>query len=199
MTAKLYKLAEIFYSLQGEGMRQGEASVFVRFAGCNLCCKKEEAGFDCDTNHERVTSLDVDGVVNSILDLSSDCRWVVLTGGEPSLQLDSLLIARLKGLGLLLAIETNGTRALPPGLDWITISPKKGELVRQPTAHEVKYVLKAGDPLPLCEIKARHKFLSPAFEGDKLPTENLNHCIKLCLENPAWRLSMQAHKRWGIP
>lgn len=195
----MYRIREIFYTLQGEGVRAGEPSVFVRFSGCNVGCRAEIVGFDCDTDHlSTVHDMSADAIVNSINDIRGDCNWVVLTGGEPSLQVDPILISRLKHEGYLLAIETNGSRALPPGLDWITVSPKRGMVVFQRVASEVKVVLAAGDKIPMLDVTARYRLLSPAFEGDELPQKNLEHCIDLCLANPSWRLSVQQHKLWKV-
>jgi len=199
MLGKRYIVKEIFYSLQGEGMRAGEASVFVRFAGCNLNCRKETHGFDCDTDFKGGVKLTAEGVLEAIKNVNEHCRWIVLTGGEPAVQLDSALVSVLKAAGYSLAIETNGTKALPEGLDWISVSPKPGTCLEQTRAMEVKYVLRAGDLLPTrSEIKAAYYLLSPAFEGNTLPQDNLRHCINLCLGNPKWILSVQLHKLIGV-
>lgn len=198
MKLKRYTVKEIFYSLQGEGVRAGEANVFVRFAGCNLDCKKETHGFDCDTDHKGGIKLTADGLLEAVKNANEHCRWVIFTGGEPTLQLDDQLIAAFRHAGYRIAIETNGTKAVPNGVDWIAVSPKPGVELKQATADEVKYVLQAGDSLPKREMRATYYLLSPAFEGNVLPQDNLRHCINLCMGNPRWRLSVQAHKLYGI-
>lgn len=190
-----YAIAEIFYSLQGEGARAGCPSVFVRFAGCNLACPW------CDTDFGMKMRLTADQLVDEIRAVGGQCLWVVLTGGEPALQVNGALISKLKHAGFRIAIETNGTKVLPPGIDWITVAPKPDEpksAVTQTTATEVKYVLRHGKEVPQVVIRADHYFISPEFDGDKLVPENLQWCIDLCLKNPALRLSVQQHKAWGV-
>ena len=106
---KTYAVNEIFYSLQGEGVRAGEPSLFLRFAGCNLTCKVETHGFDCDTEFVSSRKLTADEIVNELRALTPRCKWVILTGGEPGLQVDRELIDRLHDEGFQLAIETNGS------------------------------------------------------------------------------------------
>lgn len=210
---KKYSVKEVFYSLQGEGMRAGEASVFFRFAGCNVGCTVAVQGFDCDTDWKNGESLTLEECVSAIVEASqtackaAPCKWVVFTGGEPSLQLDHQLIGALKQLGFNLAVESNGTGKLPAGLDWVCISPKlSDEETLQRTANEVKFVLAAGAPLPETGIRADHYLISPAWEPASLLASNpgpmcrpnLEHCVQLVLENPAWRLSVQQHKGWGV-
>ena len=132
---KTYAVNEIFYSLQGEGVRAGEPSLFVRFAGCNLACKVETHGFDCDTEFVSSRKLAAAEIIHELHALSSTCKWVILTGGEPGLQVDQELIGALHSEGFQLAIETNGSIKLPDGIDWIAVSPKVAEhAIRQLTA-----------------------------------------------------------------
>ena len=207
--AKQYIVNEVFYSLQGEGLRAGQASVFVRFSHCNLACNEAEHGFDCDTEfasgrrmaraelHERITDeLSHYGVENSVIR-----PWLLFTGGEPSLQLDQDLVDHFKDAGYLMAIETNGTREIPDGLDWVCVSPKTAEHTMRVSRHidELKYVRNVGQGLPSPSLKADNLLLSPAYN----PTGNVNHaamlhCINLCKRFPPWRLSVQQHKHWGI-
>lgn len=210
MTKKRYVVKECFYSLQGEGVRAGTPHVFLRFAGCNHCCNKAAHGFDCDTDFTGGDNMTASEIVSTVARQDSDgCRWVLLTGGEPALQIDEALIGQLRQAGYRLAIETNGTRSLPAGLDWICVSPKfPGPQVVVRRAQEVKYVLQAGQPLPNNAIEADHQLISPAYErgpcGESAtnpwlpPADNLRWCIDLCLGNPPWRLSMQLHKLWGL-
>jgi 7-carboxy-7-deazaguanine synthase len=194
-----YLVNEIFYSLQGEGMRAGAPSLFLRFAKCNLTCTVESHGFDCDTEFVSGRPLTVEEIVAELRELSKDCEWIVLTGGEPALQVDAELIDQLHREGFKLAIETNGNIALPPGLDWITVSPKVAEhALRQLTADEVKYVRGYGQAIPQTAIQATHHLISPAFDGDEVAPRTLAWCIRLVKENPTWRLSVQQHKLWNV-
>lgn len=196
---KNYRINEIFYSLQGEGVRAGSPSLFLRFSKCNLLCTVETHGFDCDTEFESGRDLTIDEILAELAGLSADCRWIVLTGGEPALQLDTALIDALHQAGYKLAIETNGTVALPDGLDWITVSPKVPETsIKQRTADEVKYVRAVGQPIPETVVEATYRLISPAFEDDRLSQETLDWCLELVRSHPDWRLSVQQHKAWGM-
>ncbi len=197
--AKTYRVNEIFYSLQGEGVRAGTANLFLRFSKCNLTCKVETHGFDCDTEFESGRDLSIDEIVAEFRALAPACRWVILTGGEPALQVDRELIDALHAAGYQLAIETNGSFALPEGIDWITVSPKVAEhAIRQRTAHEVKYVRGHGQAIPQTVVEAEHYLISPAFAGDQIDPRALAWCLRLVEENPTWRLSIQQHKVWGV-
>jgi organic radical activating enzyme len=195
----MYRIAEIFYSLQGEGRRVGEPSVFIRFAGCNLQCTRGTAGFDCDTDHKQRYELKVKEIADRCTTLSVRCRWVVFTGGEPSLQADPALVEALHCKGYKVAVETNGTRQLCKNLDWITVSPKRGTELVVHSADEVKHVISYGDPLPREQINAKHRYLSPAFQGNNMDTNALKWCVKLTEENPRWTLTVQMHKLLKIP
>lgn len=196
---KRYPIKECFLSLQGEGVRAGTVAVFLRFAGCNLNCKKETVGWDCDTDFSGGDALSLPEVVSLVTRTAGKSArvpahsWIVLTGGEPALFMDADLSVALR-ISHRLAIETNGTIPLNFAPDWITVSPKPGAPVVVPGADEVKVVLRAGDAIPAVDVKAGVHLLSPAFEGAVLPEANLRHCIQLCLENPRWRLSVQLHK-----
>jgi 7-carboxy-7-deazaguanine synthase len=196
---KQYAVNEMFYSLQGEGVRAGTPNLFLRFAGCNLTCRQETHGFDCDTEFVSSRKMTIDEIRAELQDLSSNCKWIILTGGEPALQSDPDLLYNLHALGYKLAIETNGSVALPDGLDWITVSPKVAEhVIRQRTAHEVKYVRGYGQGIPKTVVEAEHYLISPAFNGADLDRKTLDWCIRLVKENPPWRLSVQQHKCWSI-
>ncbi len=213
-----YAVNEMFVSLQGEGVRAGTLNVFVRFTGCNLRCSheagpKSPGGFDCDTEFSSGRALDADEIVAEVLRL-----WpvpvlppsVILTGGEPGLQANDLLLTRLREARCFVAIETNGSVELPHAgdplrresyalFDWITVSPKVAEhCVRQPVADEVKYVRGHGQGIPAPTCKATHRVLSPAFAGADIDREALLWCVRLVHENPAWRLSVQQHKLWRV-
>ena len=196
---KPYVVNEIFYSLQGEGVRAGTPNLFLRFARCNLTCAVETHGFDCDTEFESGRPLAAEEIVAELRALSPACDWVILTGGEPALQVDAALVDALHGAGYKLAIETNGSRELPAGLDWITVSPKVAEhAIRQRRAHEVKYVRGYGQAIPRTVVEADHYVISPAFDGGELDPRTLDWCIRLVRENPPWRLSVQQHKLWKV-
>ena len=125
--------------------------------------------------------------------------WVILTGGEPGLQVDEELVNHLHEKGWKLAIETNGSVELVGGLDWITVSPKVAEhAIRQTTAHEVKYVRGYGQAVPETVVVAEHYLLSPAFNGMEMDRRTLEWCIRLVKENPQWRLSLQQHKAMQV-
>ncbi|MEM9557158.1 MAG: 7-carboxy-7-deazaguanine synthase QueE [Acidobacteriota bacterium] len=196
---KTYRINEIFYSLQGEGVRAGTPNLFLRFSKCNLTCRKETHGFDCDTEFESGRRMTLDEIVDEFRELAPSCTWVILTGGEPALQVDEELIEQLHAAGYQLAIETNGSMVLPPGLDWITVSPKVAEhAIRQRTADEVKYVRGYGQDLPETVVEAPHRLISPAFEGLEVDARTMQWCIDLVRDHPDWRLSVQQHKLWQV-
>ena len=204
-TPKKYRINEVFLTQQGEGYNAGMDAVFVRFTGCNLRCRIEPGplspgGFDCDTEFESGRSINAMELIEWIkTEAKGQTYCVVLTGGEPGLQIDQDLITELKAAGIWIAIETNGSIELPPGLDWITVSPKVAEhAIRQLTANEVKYVRGYGQAAPKTRIVASHYFLSPAFEGISVPQRTLNLVEQLCQENPPWKISLQQHKLAGL-
>jgi 7-carboxy-7-deazaguanine synthase len=209
----MYQVKEIFYTLQGEGTNAGRAAVFCRFAGCNLW-----SGREADRQTAQCTFCDTefvgtDGEGGGKFRLASDLanavlaawqggpaeRFVVLTGGEPALQVDTALIDALHAHGFSVAIETNGTLALPEGLDWICVSPKAGSEIRQTTGHELKLVFPQPGLAPetLLGLDFPRRFLSP-MDGPRL-MENTAAAVAYVKENPVWRLSVQTHKRIGIP
>ena len=208
-----YSINEIFYSLQGEGMRCGQMSVFVRFAGCNLRCRMEAAsdspgGFDCDTEFVSSVKMTDKEILERALALVNKDQewleenpvWVVFTGGEPALQLTRELVELFRQHNFRSAIETNGSRDVSAlGLDWITVSPKVAEhAIQQKTATEIKYVRGYGQGIPKPACIATFKLLSPAFNGLELDQDALRWCIELVRQNPDWRLSMQQHKQWRV-
>jgi 7-carboxy-7-deazaguanine synthase len=196
---KAYRINEIFYSIQGEGARAGSPNLFVRFQGCNLRCRRESHGFDCDTEFVSGRKWTAAEIVDHLKELAPNCPCVVLTGGEPARQLDPELVEYLHACKYRLAVETNGTIRLPDGIDWVTVSPKVAEhAIRQRVAHEVKYVRGYGQGIPRTVVKADHYLISPAFEGNALDAKTLRWCIDLVKENPKWRLSVQQHKGWSI-
>lgn len=196
------KINEIFYSLQGEGANSGVPCVFVRFSGCNLGC-----GF-CDTLHsdgEMMSDESIAGAVNAY-----PAEWIVLTGGEPSLWIDAAFISLLKErTGKRIAIETNGSRPLPPGIDWVTVSPKTGVegvgdyAIEAGCADELKVVY-TGQPLEPyfslpCVGAATVFCLQPCFVEDAQEREsNIEATVRAVMRNPRWRLSLQTHRFLGI-
>lgn len=196
---KRYQVNEIFFSLQGEGVRSGTPHLFLRLSKCNLSCTVETHGFDCDTEFESGREMELEEIVSELQALTPTCDWIVLTGGEPALQVDRQLIDGLHAAGYKLAIETNGSVELPPGLDWVTVSPKVAEhAIRQRKADEVKYVRGYGQAIPETVVEASHCLISPAFDGLHLERRTLDWCLRLVQENPPWRLSVQVHKLLGI-
>ncbi len=198
---RLYQVNEIFFSLQGEGIRTGTANVFVRFSGCNVRCSAETHGFECDTEFVSGKRLCATEIVQCAREIAPECRWVILTGGEPLIQVDFELCRALKNAGYSIAVETNGTINPPEEvlelLDWIVCSPKVPEEALQlRRADELKYVRAFGQELPQ-PTKLRvcpNKLISPAFDGDRLNPQVLEWCIRLVMNNPDWRLTFQAHK-----
>lgn len=192
-----YMINEIFDSLQGEGMRAGTANVFVRFSGCNLTCKVESHGFDCDTEFASGRRMTGQEIVDEMNRIGGQCKAVIFTGGEPLLQLDDWLVNFIKRHGWFVAVETNGTRPVPPGIDWVTLSPKVAEhALKLLEANELKYVRGYGQGIPKPKAKAPHLLISPAFEGAQINRRTLKWCIELVKRNPDWRLSVQQHKSW---
>ena len=200
---KAYFVNEIFYSIQGEGVRAGMPALFLRFAGCNLRCTKAAQGFDCDTDHAKGFKLTVQEILAELAKAGDGrgCDYVILTGGEPALQLDDELVHELQDAGYYLGIETNGTKALRWPLAWVTISPKRGTEIHQRIADEVKIVLGPGQVPPvelITRIRSDNWLVSPAFNGPNVDPEALKWCVQFCLERPEFRLSVQQHKLWGV-
>ena len=204
---KHYTINEVFYTLQGEGRRAGEASVFVRFSHCNLTCRLETEGFACDTEFasgQKMTLVELnDALRSAVAPHGADgfCKWIVWTGGEPALQVDQECVDFFKGTARSQAIETSGTRELPDGLDWVCVSPKTAEHTLRVTKHidELKYVRNAGQGIPKPSLKADHYLLSPAFGADGfVDAAALRNCVELCKHNQKWKLSLQQHKAWGV-
>jgi 7-carboxy-7-deazaguanine synthase len=209
-----YAVKEIFYTLQGEGAQAGRAAVFCRFAGCNLwsgrevdraaaiCnfCDTDFVGVDGDGGGKFETAPALAAAVEQKWagDARQGRRFVVCTGGEPLLQLDSSLIDALHAYGFEIAVETNGTVAAPAGLDWVCVSPKAGAELVQRSGDELKLVYpQAGfDPSEFVSFDFRHFFLSP-MDGPRRDV-NTELAVAYCMEHPQWRLSLQTHKILAI-
>ena len=195
----MYRINEIFYSLQGEGFHSGTPAVFVRFSGCNLRCAF------CDTQHQAGEMLSLQGIVDEV-NKYLDAPLLVLTGGEPSLFIDEAFVAELKQkTHKTIAIETNGTQPLPSNLDWVTFSPKSayegGDL--EPyvlkTCDELKVVYLGQDLAQYKDIVAKHRFLQPCFcEDETERLANMKACVEAVMQNPGWRLSLQIHRVLNI-
>lgn len=186
---------EIFYSLQGEGGRAGEASIFIRLTKCNLKCDF------CDTEFDSGEDMSVKEILDTIS--VYPCKWIIWTGGEPTIQLRDEHLYEFVKLGYKNAIETNGTRTVPSMIEYITCSPKrKYEEVKDviPFANEIRMPLKKGDIPPDISIlpKANNYFLSPIFDGATMNMDNVSYCIDMIKQNPRWRLSLQLHKLINI-
>lgn len=201
-----YMVNEIYRSPQGEGIRQGEDSIFVRFTGCNMRCSIEPGplspgGFDCDTEFESGRKLCAIEIMEQCVLLTTEqdeCKWIVFTGGEPGLQLDEQLLDACKHLGFKTQIETNGSIALPPGIDCISVSPKVAEhCIRQKVATEVKYVRGYGQALPKTVVEAEHYWISPAFNGLVVERDTIDWCNKI-IKDTKWKISLQKHKLLGV-
>ncbi|MBV9881441.1 MAG: 7-carboxy-7-deazaguanine synthase [Sphingomonadaceae bacterium] len=206
-----YAVKEIFLTLQGEGMQAGRRAVFLRFAGCNLWSGREQdrAAAQCTfcdtdfvgTDGENGGRYGAEALADRVQALWGEGPrpLVVITGGEPMLQLDAALIDALHARGFEIAVETNGTLAAPAGLDWICVSPKAGTEVVQRSGDELKLVWpQAGiDPDALARWDFRHLLIQPMDCADK--TAALAAAIDLVMKDPRWRLSLQTHKVLGLP
>ena len=207
-----YAVKEMFLTLQGEGVQAGRRAVFVRFAGCNLWSGREQDRATavcrfCDTDFVGVDGLgggkfaDAAALVAAVVSMwdgGEVDRFVVLTGGEPMLQIDDALVEALHGAGFFIAIESNGTLPVHPGIDWVCISPKAGSETVQRTGDELKLVW----PQPGSDIVAmedwdfRHFLLQPL--DDPQAEANRDAAMAMVMERPKWRLSLQTHKLLGL-
>ena len=210
----MYAIKEIFHTLQGEGFHAGRPAVFCRFSGCNLWSGREEdrataACNFCDTDfvgvdggnggkypHAMVLAEKIESLWPSD---QSENRFVVFTGGEPLLQLDTPLLDAMHARGFECAVETNGTLAAPDGLDWITVSPKGTQVVALQRADELKLVYPQTNAPPehFAEFDAAHFYLQP-MDGPRA-LQNTRDAVDYCKAHPHWRLSLQTHKYLGIP
>jgi 7-carboxy-7-deazaguanine synthase (Cx14CxxC type) len=207
-----YAVKEIFLTLQGEGAHAGRAAVFCRFAGCNLWSGREQdraaatcrfcdtdfVGTDGTLGGRYASADDLADTIASQWAGEHGFRYVVLTGGEPLLQVDDDLIDALHARGFSIGLETNGTIAPPEGVDWICVSPKAGAelLVRQ--GHELKLVYPQVDAMPAAFAGlAFERFSLQPMDGPDVAA-NTERAVNYCMRHPQWRLSVQTHKTLGI-
>jgi 7-carboxy-7-deazaguanine synthase (Cx14CxxC type) len=215
----MYTVKEIYTTLQGEGAQTGRAAVFLRFAGCNLWSglERDRASAVCQFCDTDFIGADgpgggkfadagtlADAVTKVWTETAGSFSWrvkpyVVCTGGEPLLQLDEALIEALHARGFEIAIETNGTRAAPAGIDWICVSPKAGAPLVLTSGDELKLVFpqESAEPQHFERLDFRHFFLQP-MDGLELGA-NIEAAARYCLRHPQWRLSLQTHKLIGLP
>ena len=209
-----YRVKEIFYTLQGEGANTGRPAVFCRFSGCNLWSGRESNRATavcqfCDTDFVG-TNGDGGGVFTDGAALADAVRrrwpgsvggepFVVCTGGEPLLQLDAAAVVALHDLGFAVAVETNGTREVPSGVDWVCVSPKAGAALRVDRGDELKLVFpqRGAEPERFAAMAFAHFFLQP-MDGPEV-VQNTAAAVSYCMDHPTWRLSLQTHKFIGIP
>lgn len=192
----MYRVNEMFASLQGEGANTGRPAIFVRFAGCNLSCSF------CDTDFHDFKLMSGDEIVQTAQSLATT-RFVVLTGGEPTLQTDAELTDKLHAAGYTIAMETNGTRPVNCGVDWVTCSPKlafdsKARLAIT-KADELKVVFDGKHAVSDFGIEAKYKFIQPCDTGQpELNAKITAEAMRFVMTNPEWRLSVQMHKLLGF-
>ncbi len=213
-----YAVKELFRTLQGEGANTGRVAVFCRFTGCNLWSGREQdrlkgtggCSMWCDTDFVG-TDGDGGGTFATAKELADaafrtwghsaelDCKpLIVCTGGEPLLQLDAELVAAFHEVGFEVAIETNGTKPVPTGVDWVCVSPKQGAELVVTSGQELKLVVpqEGFDPKDFEAMAFEHRFLQPKDGPDAAAA--LQHALSYCLEHPQWRLGLQSHKFIGI-
>jgi 7-carboxy-7-deazaguanine synthase len=207
-----YAVKEIFKTIQGEGAQTGRVAVFCRFAGCNLwsglerdrataeCqfCDTDFVGTDGLNGNRYKTADDLAEKIENVWGQGQGDRYVVLTGGEPMLQVDAEFIDHLHERNFEIAIETNGTLEVPKEIDWICVSPKKGTTLNQRQGAELKLVFPQGhlDPSQFSSLDFGHFYVQP-MDGPDVE-ENTRQALAYCDENPSWRLSLQTHKILGV-
>jgi 7-carboxy-7-deazaguanine synthase (Cx14CxxC type) len=209
----VYKIKEMYFTLQGEGNQAGRAAVFCRFSGCNLWSGREEDRAKaictfCDTDFWGTDGVlggryEAHSLATTAMDLwpadQPGKRYVVFTGGEPMLQLDEPLIEAFHQKGFEVAVETNGTLPVPPSVDWICVSPKANAPLVQTSGHELKLVYPQSGAMPYQfeDLHFDHFYLQPMDGPDVL--HNTQEAISFCKNHPKWKLSVQLHKVLNIP
>lgn len=195
-------VSEIFYSLQGEGARIGTATVFIRLQGCKTKNACAAMGIVCDTEFESGKSMTIEEIQEWLFINAPLCKEITWTGGEPLDQLTDEIVEYFKQKGFYQAIETSGLKPCVKGIDFICVSPKVAEHIVKKNfpegVSELRYVRHKGQEVPEPSIKAEHYWLSPHSDGFTINSENLKHCIELCIKNPKWKLSLQNHKIWNV-
>ncbi len=192
-------ISEIFYSLQGEGIRTGKPSIFIRIQGCKAKNACYAMGIRCDTEFNSGRDMTLDELYNEIKE--HPCKEIVWTGGEPADRITDEVATFFKERGYYQCIETSGLFSVCEAIDFVSVSPKVAEHVVKRNftrVNELRYVRHSGQEIPEPEIEADYYFLSPHFDGTTLNETNLRHCVTLCLENPKWQLSVQDHKLWSV-
>lgn len=209
-----YSIKEMFYTLQGEGNQAGRPAVFCRFSGCNLWSGREQdranaictfcdtdfVGSDGEGGNKFKTAEDLAHAIELLWPISHQrYKYVVLTGGEPLLQVDDSLITALHNLAFTIAVETNGTISPPPGIDWICVSPKSTAQLKITKGDELKLVFPQPDSMPnqYEHLEFKNFYLQP-MDGQNVK-KNTESAIKYCKTNPKWRLGLQQHKILQIP
>lgn len=193
------KVSEIFYSLQGEGARAGTPTIFIRLSGCKAKHACAKLGIKCDTEFESGKEYSREEIYDFIKKFPS--KEITWTGGEPTDQLTDEDMLYFKSAGYFQAIETSGLNPVSRETDFVCVSPKVAEhIIAKNFKHvnELRYVRHSGQSIPEPSITADHYWISPHSDGFTINQENLNHCIKLCLQNPKWKLSIQQHKIWNV-
>jgi 7-carboxy-7-deazaguanine synthase len=208
--AKSYKVKEMFYTLQGEGFHSGRPAVFCRFTGCNLWSGREEDRSEaicwfCDTdfvgtdgyNGGKYSAVELAQMITSLYNQKSN-PFVVITGGEPALQLDQELVDTLHLYNIEIAIETNGTKELPNNIDWVCVSPKESAAIVIKSGNELKlvYPQSHNKPSDFNDLAFDHFYIQP--RDDEFQSKHIQASIAFCLDNPQWKLSLQTHKILGI-
>ena len=207
----MYSVKEMFYTLQGEGAQAGRPSVFCRFTGCNLwngreqdrqrsiCsfCDTDFIGNDGQNGAKFKTADELADRIASFWPTPEGVPFVVFTGGEPALQLDGKLVKAMHQRGFEIAIETNGTKRLPEGIDWVCVSPKGASKVIIDKGHELKLVYPQLEAMPerFADTQFEHFYLQPM---DVAHTNHTQATIDYCMRHPKWKLSLQTHKITGI-
>ena len=209
-----YAIKEIFYSLQGEGYHAGRPTVFCRFSGCNLwsglekhrskaiCtfCDTDFVGVDGTFGKKYASPQSLVAQLRALWPDSTTPPYIVFTGGEPTLQLDEKLIEACKQEGFIMGIETNGTKKVVPGIDWICVSPKPNAPLKQTSGHELKLIFpqKEREMMPhhFTDLDFEHFYLQPMDNTQS--QENTQAVVDYCLKHPAWKVSFQLHKTLGL-
>jgi 7-carboxy-7-deazaguanine synthase (Cx14CxxC type) len=201
-----YRVKDIFLTVQGEGYHSGRVAAFVRFAGCNLWSGREadrpkgpSCSRWCDTDFvggDEMTARDIAARVTELFPTADP--FVVLTGGEPLLQVDHELVGEFHRAGCRLAVETNGTVPVAVGVDWVTVSPKFGAKLVQQSGNELKLVYPHGlHPGDFAHMRFGYFYLQPLDNAER--EENTRRCVEYVLKDPRWRISLQTHKALNVP